>query len=139
MSDRFVLDASVALAWCFQDEATPFTRALLDQVLDGAVVTTPSIWPLEVSNGVRIAERRGRIGVAEGDRLMDFVRHLSIRVKRTRTVEIFGDVADLARYERLTVYDASYLYLARSEGLPLASLDGPLCAAARRQGVDVLH
>jgi hypothetical protein len=33
---RFVLDASVAVAWCFDDESTPFTEGVLDLVSAGA-------------------------------------------------------------------------------------------------------
>ncbi|HJW78510.1 MAG TPA: type II toxin-antitoxin system VapC family toxin [Beijerinckiaceae bacterium] len=44
----------------------------------------------------------------------------------------------LARRHRLTVYDAAYLELAQREGVPLATLDGPLAAAARADGVPVL-
>ena len=54
-----VVDASVALAWCFEDEASPATDAVLDQVKDeGAVV--PSLWHLELGNILLLAERRGR-------------------------------------------------------------------------------
>jgi len=44
----------------------------------------------------------------------------------------------LARRHRLTVYDAAYLELAQREGVPLATLDGALAAAARAEGVPVL-
>ena len=44
----------------------------------------------------------------------------------------------LARRHRLTVYDAAYLELAQREGVPLATLDGHLAAAATAEGVPVL-
>ena len=44
----------------------------------------------------------------------------------------------LARRHGLTVYDAAYLELATRENLSLATLDGPLAAAARAEGVPVL-
>lgn len=44
----------------------------------------------------------------------------------------------LARAERLTTYDAAYLELAMRLGMPLATKDEALAAAARRLGVSVL-
>ena len=54
-----VIDASIALTWCFSDERTPATIAVLDRVVDQAAVA-PSIWPLEVLNALAVAQRRGR-------------------------------------------------------------------------------
>lgn len=53
----FVVDNSVAMAWCFEDEANPYTESVLDRLqADEAVV--PSIWPLEAANVLLLAERR---------------------------------------------------------------------------------
>lgn len=55
-----------ALSWYFDDETTPATEALLDQVTDaGAVV--PSLWRLEVANALQAAIRRKRIDAAYRD------------------------------------------------------------------------
>jgi len=45
---------------------------------------------------------------------------------------------DLARSERLSTYDASYLELAMRRGMPLATKDDDLANAARRVGVTLL-
>jgi len=48
---RFVLDNTVTMAWCFTDEATPFTEALLSRLsslTDSAIV--PALWLYEVVN-----------------------------------------------------------------------------------------
>jgi predicted nucleic acid-binding protein len=45
----------------------------------------------------------------------------------------------LARHHRLSVYDAAYLELAGRLGMPLATSDSSLAAAARRVGVDVIE
>jgi len=47
-------------------------------------------------------------------------------------------VLDLARSQRLSAYDASYLELAMRRGLPLATKDDDLAQAARRVGVTLL-
>jgi predicted nucleic acid-binding protein len=88
----FVLDASIAPAWCFADEATPAADALLDRLADEEAAA-PALWRLEVANALTMAERRDRLS-AKG------------------TERAFHDLLDLARSERLTVYDAAYLELA---------------------------
>ena len=51
---------------------------------------------------------------------------------------VWPATARLSDLHGLTVYDASYLELAIRRGLPLASLDGDLCRAALREGLDVI-
>ena len=60
-----VIDASVAVAWCFSDETTRFTEKVLDLVSRGAEVFVPPLWPFEVANALLAAERRKRITVAQ--------------------------------------------------------------------------
>jgi predicted nucleic acid-binding protein len=136
----FVLDASMTLAWCFDDEATPLSEKVLDR-LDGGgeEALCPSLWPYEVGNGIRMAERRNRISAEQGDGLLHYLYDLPVEVAELSSTEILGPVARLAREENLTIYDASYLYMAIEEDLPLASLDGPLTKAATRRGVTVLE
>lgn len=134
----FVLDASMTLAWCFEDEATEFTQSVLQQLQGGGEALSPSIWPYEVGNGVRMAERRGRIEVPVADRIFSFLGGLPVEIVELSAEEILGPVASLARSENLTIYDASYLRLAILNDLPLASGDGPLKKAALRRGVPVI-
>ena len=49
----FVADASATLPWCFAEEATPATEALLDRAQAGEEVLVPAHWPTEVMNGLR--------------------------------------------------------------------------------------
>ncbi len=60
----FVIDASVTLAWCFGDQASEAVDEALDR-LGREDVIAPAIWPLEVANGLRTAERRGRLALAD--------------------------------------------------------------------------
>jgi predicted nucleic acid-binding protein len=55
----FVVDASVALAWCFADETSDYADRILGRLEQDDAVA-PAIWPLELANGLRTAERRGR-------------------------------------------------------------------------------
>jgi len=131
-----VIDASIALAWCFDDEATPSTDALLDRVrIEGAV--TPDLWRLELSNVLLQAERRGRISASDVARRLELIDTLAISTDDETTRRAWRDVLTLARSERLTTYDASYLELAIRRGVSLFTLDGDLAGAAQRRGVSV--
>ena len=129
------MDASVALAWCFEDEATEATDALLDRLhRDHAVV--PSVWPLEVANVMLVAGRRGRLSEAQTSRFLALLSQLPIEIDDS-AAEMSGLVA-AGRTHGLSSYDASYLVLAERLGAPLATLDQRLAAAATDAGVPLL-
>jgi predicted nucleic acid-binding protein len=132
-----VLDASATFPWLFEDEASPAADALLDHVAEhGAVV--PALWFLECANGLATAERRGRIDGAGVARAIGLLRRLPLVVDDAAPSRALDAVLDLARAHRLTTYDAGYLDLALRRGLPLATDDGPLRAAAGAAGITLL-
>jgi predicted nucleic acid-binding protein len=133
----FVLDNSVALAWCFEDEQSPAVMALLDRVTETGAVA-PLLWPLEALNGLLVAERRRRLNAATRAALTAFLRELPIMLDLDTAERAWGEAAQLAERFRLSVYDATYLELALRRRLPLASLDQGLREAATAVGVDVL-
>jgi predicted nucleic acid-binding protein len=133
----FVLDNSVALAWCFEDEQTPAVMDLLDRVTETGA-SAPLLWPLEALNGLIVAERRQRLDAAKRTQLAAFLHELPI-VLDFETVDRAWQVsARLAERFKLSVYDAAYLELAQRRQLPLASLDRDLRTAAATSGVEVL-
>lgn len=133
----FVIDASVALAWCFDDEATAATRALLDR-FEEEDAEVPSLWHLELANALVVAGRSRRITAARASEFVALVGGLPIVVDEQTPNHALGPVLDLARSEGLSAYDASYLELAMRRGLPLATKDDDLANAARRVGVSLL-
>lgn len=130
----FVLDCSVAVAWCFGDETNPYSEAVLQDLADTGAVA-PSIWPLEMANVLLVAERRKRISKAQSRRFVELLQTLPIAVDDVSAARAWDSVLSLAREQQLSAYDAAYLELAMREGLPLATLDGPLRKAARSCGV----
>lgn len=132
--DGFVLDCSVTMAWCFDDEATPYTNGVRDSLASLRAVA-PSIWRLETANAVIVGERRGRLDEARGRRFFVLLGALPIIIDEETGDRAFGDVVHLARTYQLSAYDAAYLELAIRRGLPLACLDGKLKAAASVAGV----
>ena len=130
----FVLDASVALSWCFETETTRFTDAVLGSLADNTAVV-PAVWPLEIGNALVVAERRGFLDRASTARFLNLLNQLPIEVEQESPQRMFGEILLLAREQQLSTYDASYLDLAMRAGLPLASQDGALLQAAGRRGV----
>ena len=131
---ELVVDASLTLAWAFEDERRGLAMSVLD-ALNGSEAIAASIWPLEVANGLAVAERRGSITAQEANRFASLVLQLPIVVdpgERRRPLEA---TRQLARAHQLSAYDASYLELAVRLGVPLATLDRRLADAAGRAGV----
>jgi predicted nucleic acid-binding protein len=136
VAEQFVIDASVVMAWCFEDEANPYADEVLES-FTRATALAPIIWPLEVSNVLVVAERRGRITAADAVRFLNLLRQLPIIVVEEAATRIFGEILALARQQGLSVYDAAYLDLAMRSGLPLATQDAVLREAAARCGVRI--
>lgn len=130
----FVLDASLALAWCFPDEKADFTGAVLDALAEVSA-WVPSLWPLEVANALLMSERRKRSTEADTVNWLGFLQGLPIHVDEETSGKAWADTLHLARTHNLTVYDAAYLELAMRRGLPVATLDGILLAAMKTVGV----
>jgi predicted nucleic acid-binding protein len=130
----FVLDSSVTLTWCFEDEATPYADQVLD-LLGSDSALTPAIWPLEIANALRTAERRGRLHPADSVHFTELLRALPVSVESMPLERALGAVLDVARAYELTSYDAAYLEIAMRVGLSLATQDVRLSAAAERAGV----
>ena len=126
-----VVDASVVIAWLFDDEKEPRADKVLEQLAEeGALV--PHLWHLETRNTLLVAERRGRLSAAGVNERLDALKALPIR---TDDEPDFQAAFDLARAHRLTFYDALYLELAKRESAELATLDEALAKAATAEGV----
>ena len=130
--NRFALDCSLTMAWCFEDEATPYSESVLEALADGEALVPP-IWSLEVANVLVVSERKKRLLPAQSRRFVELLQSLPITLDAE--VRPLGELLALARDQGLSSYDASYLDLAVRTGLPLASVDGPLLEAADRFGV----
>jgi predicted nucleic acid-binding protein len=134
---NFVLDASIALSWCFEDENTPATDKLLIR-LENETAFVPTIWTLEIGNILVVAERKKRITYADILKFIGLLDKLNIQVDNEAAFRGFHDILPLAHIEKLTTYDAAYLELAMRKGLSLASKDLQLRKVASKLGVDVI-
>jgi predicted nucleic acid-binding protein len=125
-----VLDSSATLAWIYQDEVTDATRQIFDLVA-ASRAWVPTIWRLEVANGLQTGIRRGRIDTDYRDLALSDLALLDIVIDHETDKHAWSSTLNLAGRFRLTVYDAAYLELALRRSFPLASLDDQLRAAAR--------
>jgi len=132
----FVLDASVTMAWLFEDHGDPACLALLDLLAEHRA-HVPTLWALEVSNVLLGAERRGRMLSAETERFLRLLGGLPILLDPETPLRAGGRTLVLARAHGLSAYDAAYLELALRRGLPLATRDSALAEAAATEGVQV--
>lgn len=132
----FILDASITLAWCFQDEATPVTIALLEK-LSTEEAFVPALWSLEIGNILLMTQRKKRISPANAAEFINLLEALNIQIDYHMATRGFYEILSLATAQNLTTYDAAYLELAMRLGLPLATKDIQLQNAANRLGVIV--
>lgn len=133
---RFILDASMALSWFVDHPVAADADRVRGLVSKGWIALVPAIWELEIINGFVKAERRHTLSQEEVDRAffeMTELRRTSIQLDSG--LPSLQDTLAIARAHHLTSYDASYLELARRLGLPLATLDMNLRAAAGQAGV----
>jgi len=138
MSLEFVLDASVTVAWLFQDETASSTDALLDELNQDGRAVVAMHWALEVSNTLLMAERRRRSSAAESAHFLGILGAIPIETDQETASNAGTTTLALARSHDLTLYDSAYLELAMRRNLPLATLDKDLRAAARKTGVQCL-
>ena len=132
-----VIDASVTLAWLYPDEITDAVRDVFDLVTNnGAVV--PSLWRLEVANGLTLAVRKRRITPAFRAGALADLAFAPVVIDTETDLHAWNAALQLADRFGLTTYDAAYLELAHRRSLPLATLDTALRAAAQALGIPLM-
>ena len=136
----FVLDASVAISWCFPGaptEDTPYSRRVLSELaVNDAIV--PEIWAFEIANSIFVAySKRKRITEQQIHEYLELLKALPIRVE-TQSLWANVDLESLARRQNIAAYDAAYLDLALRTNLVLATSDDSLRQAAIAEGIAVL-
>jgi predicted nucleic acid-binding protein len=136
VSGILAVDASIAMSWCFPDEADGYAYAVLD-ALQVSTAMAPSLWPIELANALAMGERRKRITRSDTTLFLALIAELPIDIDAETSARALDYVLPLARAYSLTAYDATYLDLAMREGLTLATRDLDLRKAARKAGVRI--
>jgi predicted nucleic acid-binding protein len=138
MTAEFVLDGSLTMAWCFEDEASPETDEIQDWLAAGARAYVPSLWHLEIANVLWACERRKRITEADSVLFLKVLAGLNITTDHQTEQHAGQTTLGLARLHGLSVYDSAYLELAMRMGMPLASKDQALRKVAQAVGLAIL-
>lgn len=132
---RFVIGASIAASWCFDDEDDPVANLAFELLETRDKAIAPALFWFEVRNVALVGLRRGRISQ---ENLADVLARVE-RAPITLTPPPSSiDVFALAIRHRLSFYDAAYLELAHRESLALATLDHALVRAATAEGVALI-
>lgn len=123
MTAKLVLNACVALKWTFRDE-TEINEAdvLLQDMLAGKVILlTPTLFDYEITNTLKIGVMRARISEADAIRALQQYRRFNIQ--RYDFFPLQALAFQLANQHQRSVYDATYLALAQSQGIDLITGD----------------
>jgi predicted nucleic acid-binding protein len=93
-----------------------------------------------MANGFATVQRRGALAASFIERsLNDIEGLLSSVIDHSASAISVRQAFSVANAFRLTAYDATYLEMARTEHLPLATLDRALRDAAIRAGVSLFE
>jgi predicted nucleic acid-binding protein len=133
-----VIDASVALAWGFPDEASDYADQVL-VALENQTILVPALWATEITNAILMAERRKRIRQPEIRRFVELLGGLTVVLDSQTVTDSVANILPLGREYGLSAYDAAYLDVAMRHGAPLATLDGNLQKAGRKAGIDIFR
>ncbi|MGA7236932.1 MAG: type II toxin-antitoxin system VapC family toxin [Bryobacteraceae bacterium] len=136
--NEIVVDASITLSWCFPDEQTPSSLAVLDRLKAGDSAVVPAFWPVEVLNSLLVGERRGRISPEQTQTFLRSIQALRPTLDNASLDQVIGPVQKLCRDHRLAPYDALYVDLAMRKKCPFATLDQPQRDAAMELGIHCL-
>jgi predicted nucleic acid-binding protein len=135
----FVLDASIALTWCFPDEEAQKAQEISERIAMGETVIVPAFWRHEILNALLVGEKRKRLTLELTRAFIEDLSRLPIYVDLRITSEnVFQETQSLCRKHGLTSYDAAYLGIAMRSGCSLATADQDLRRSAVAEGVEVL-
>ena len=129
-----MIDASIALAWCFAGENSLLAQHVAERFQRGDLAVAPSFWPHEVLNALLSGEKRGRISRKLVQNFLEDLAALPVELFQFPAATVFERIQPHSLRHDLTAYDAAYLDLALDMNLPLATLDKDLIQACDKAG-----
>lgn len=134
--NRFVLDASVALAWVVDRNPDPYAETVRRRIRAGSKPLVPALWQLEVANTLTLARRRKILAEDDVEEGLNYLQTFASTVAEIETSFLsIREAFRVSKEVELTAYDAVYFDLARRENLPLATLDKTMREKAMKAGV----
>lgn len=128
------------MSWCFSDETNAYADLVLNSMQapqNSVVAVVPSLWSLEVTNVLLVAERRQRLTLAQTTRAVTLLQALPITIDSFTAQQAMEHTLALGRNYGISAYDAAYLELAMRSGLPIATVDQRLSVIASQCGVKI--
>lgn len=131
--NQVVIDASVVLKWYLDDEELG-TKALniLTHYVSGDInLMAPSLIEYEVMNGLKIAQKRGRI---DKESLLSGIEgFFNLEITVFNASHFSNKILDILSFFDISSYDASYLALAENEKSPFVTADKVLYNKVHRK------
>ena len=122
----YVVDASVALKWYFEEDDRPRALALFSEAArDRCVLYAPAFLVIEVANAVWKRHQRGEISLEAGLEIV--AANAAIKLEWVEDAELVPRAAELAMTFGCTVYDALYLAVAEAYEAVVVTADRRLC------------
>lgn len=123
---RVVLDASVVLKWYLVDEENgrKALDLLFQYVSNELEILAPSLLEYEVVNGLFVAQKRGRI---KDEKLLTAIEgFIDLEIKLINLSTFHSKLMRFFKVYHRSVYDASYLAIADTEGVMMITSDAGL-------------
>lgn len=123
---KFVIDASVAAKWLFDEPESELAETLLSR---GDMLLAPDLLYAEIGNVVWKHLDRGQLDPRKTDAILEEL--LAAPVKLFPVSKLMREAVRIAHQYRRSFYDASYLALAIQESCMLITADLRLSNALR--------
>lgn len=122
-NNLYIIDSSFMLAHLLPDETSNNVQKVFDRLKKEPITLyAPYVFPFEVFNGIQTAIMRKRIAVDLAKKLQQQFLKIAIKLEAVNLI----DVSSIAQKHLLTIYDASYIYLAENLNARLFTLDEKL-------------
>ena len=132
-----VVDASLVIALILREDNVDRSD-LVYGALQAGQLMVPAHWPAEIANALWANQRRGRIPIGRLDDIIEELFSFKPIVDVAPTAERISSLVQFAEVEKLTVYDAIYVQLARACNASLATIDRDMRACAQRLDIPLL-
>jgi predicted nucleic acid-binding protein len=136
--DYIVLDASIALGLCFEDQIDATVLETLEHLRKIPGVVTPQ-WQTEVAEALLTAERRKRIVHADREHFLNLLRALQIEMDHEGDNDTWGISFALAVEHGIRIQDAQTLLLALRRKALLATCKPEVQRAAKKMGIALVQ
>lgn len=133
-----VVDNSVMMRWLFDDGSAAdrrYAMVVLDRIRErqGAVFV-PYLWVYEAAHVVNFYVEQGDMQKLDGVRHLESLHDLASVVSEYQSP---SSLFEFSHAHSLSAYDSAYLLLARSLGLPIATLDRKMRRVAAQAAIGV--